>query len=68
METTRPMHRSQDTYHIVSERDDDELGILRSLFDIRSDDGDVSEIQRSVDFVHHIQWGWFVVMERKDQC
>jgi hypothetical protein len=43
------------------------LGILRSFFDIVSDDGDIFEIESRVDLVHEIERSGFVVMEGKDE-
>lgn len=58
--------------HVVSQADDDELSILRSFFNVTSNDrylcmlayvqfsheGQtyISEIQSGINLVHHIQW------------
>jgi len=41
--------------HVISKGDDDKLSILGSLFDVMSDDGNISEVKRGVNFVHEVQ-------------
>ena len=53
--------------HIVSKRNDDELRILRPVFDIVGNDRNISEIQRSVDFVHEVEWCRLEDMKRENQ-
>lgn len=37
---------------------DDKLGILRSVLNVVSDNGNIPEVQRGVNFVHEVQWRW----------
>lgn len=53
--------------HVVSERDHDELGILRSLLNIVSNNAHVSEIKGSIDLIHHIQRSGLVMVQSEDQ-
>eukprot|EP00428_Durinskia_dybowskii_P065473 CAMPEP_0170384264 /NCGR_PEP_ID=MMETSP0117_2-20130122/15907_1 /TAXON_ID=400756 /ORGANISM="Durinskia baltica, Strain CSIRO CS-38" /LENGTH=213 /DNA_ID=CAMNT_0010640005 /DNA_START=219 /DNA_END=860 /DNA_ORIENTATION=- len=53
--------------HVIPQGDDDELGILRSLFDVVCDDGDVPEVQSGIDLIHEVQWCGLVVVQCKDQ-
>lgn len=53
--------------HIVSKRNYDELCVLRTIFNIVSDDGDVPEIKRSVNLIHEVQRCRFEDMEREDE-
>ena len=41
----------------VPQGDDDKLCILRPVLDVVRYDGDVAEVQRSIDLVHEIEWG-----------
>ena len=43
--------------HVVSERDDDELSLLRAVFDVIGDNGDIPEVQGGIDLVHKVEWG-----------
>jgi hypothetical protein len=45
--------RNRSSY--VSERDDDELSVLRSIFDVVRNDRDVPEIKRGIDLVHEVE-------------
>ena len=38
----------------VPERDDDELRVLRAVFDVVSDDGNITEVESSVNLVHKV--------------
>jgi len=48
--------------HVVSKTDDDELSILRSFLDVVCYNGDIFEIQSSIDFIHHVKRSGLVVM------
>ncbi len=37
------------------ERNDDELGVLRTVLDIVGNDRNVSEVERRIDLVHEVQ-------------
>jgi len=54
--------------HVVPQRDDDELAILRFLSDVLSGDGYVLVIQGRVDLVHAVERRRLVEMKRKDQA
>ena len=41
--------------HIVAKGDDDKLGVLRPVFDVVCDNGDIAKIQSSIDLVHEIK-------------
>ena len=43
------------------------MNYLGSLLDVVGHDGDVFEVQSSVDLVHDVEGGGLVVMEGKDQ-
>ena len=47
--------------------DDDELSVLGSLFDVVGHNGNVLEVQGSVNLVHDVERCWLVVMESEDQ-
>ena len=53
--------------HVVSERNDDELGIPRPLFDVVGNNRHVFEVQGSVDLVHDIKRRWFEMMKSKNK-
>lgn len=57
-----------ETYHIVTERNDNELCILCPFLDVRSNDGNVPEIQSGIDFVHDVEGCRLVMMQSEDQC
>ena len=40
--------------HVVAQRDDNELGVLRLALDVPSNDADVPEIQGRVNLVHKV--------------
>lgn len=44
----------------LPERNDDELRVLRSVFDIVCNDGNVTEVERGVDLVHEVQWSGLI--------
>ena len=44
------------------------LSYLSSYLDIISHNGDVFEVQSSINLVHHIKWCWFVMVQCKHQC
>jgi hypothetical protein len=41
--------------HVVAERDNDELRVLRPVLDVVRDDGNVSEVESRIDLVHKVQ-------------
>ena len=41
--------------HVIAERDDDELRVLRPIFDVVRNNRDISEVEGSVNLVHEIQ-------------
>ncbi len=53
--------------HIVSERNNDKLSILRAFLDIICDDRNVFEVKRGINLVHNVQRGRFVVMQCKNE-
>eukprot|EP00962_Isochrysis_galbana_P023267 scaffold7006_cov108-Isochrysis_galbana.AAC.8 len=53
--------------HVVAQRDDDELRVARALLDVVAHDGDVAEVERRVDLIHHVERRRLVVVERKDE-
>ena len=53
--------------HVVSEADDDELGVLGAFFDVVSYNGDILKVQCRVNLVHKVQRSWLVVMQSKDK-
>merc|ERR1712078_653887 len=44
------------------------LALVFALLDVVGHYGDVLEVQRGIDLVHHVQRVRLVVVERKDQC
>ncbi|GMR33950.1 hypothetical protein PMAYCL1PPCAC_04145, partial [Pristionchus mayeri] len=53
--------------HVVAQRDDDELRVLRTILDVVADDGDVSEVERRIDLVHHVQRSGPESMKSEDE-
>ena len=53
--------------HVASQWNDDKLGVFSAFLDVVGHDGDVLEVQGSVDLVHHVERGGLVVVESKDQ-
>ena len=51
--------------HVVSQTDDHKLSILGSFLDVIRDNGDVSEIQGRINFIHYIQRRGLEVMQSK---
>ena len=47
-------HRGQ-IEHLISKRNNDELGIFSSLLDIMGNNGHIFNVQSGVNFVHYIQ-------------
>ena len=39
----------------IPQGDDDELRVLRTVFDVVGDDGDVAEVKSGIDLVHKVQ-------------
>ena len=39
----------------IPQGDDDELCVLRTIFDVVGDDGDVAEVKSGIDLVHKVQ-------------
>ena len=52
----------------VPQRDNDELGILCSILDVVSNDGDVAEVECGINFVHEIEGRRFEDVEGKHEC
>ena len=46
--------------HVGSQGDDDELSISGPFLDVVGHNGDVLEIQSSIDLVHHIERCWLI--------
>ncbi len=44
--------------HIVAKGDDDKLGVLRPVFDVVRDDGDISKVKSSIDLIHEVKRRW----------
>jgi hypothetical protein len=44
--------------HVVAKGDNDELGVLCPVFDVVCDDGDIAEIQSSIDLIHEVKRRW----------
>jgi hypothetical protein len=53
--------------HLLSEGYDDELGILSSFLYKFTHYGYVVEVQGSINFVHEIKRGWFVVVQSENK-
>ncbi|KAE8371439.1 hypothetical protein BDV26DRAFT_286782 [Aspergillus bertholletiae] len=54
------------TYHVVSQGDDNELCVLRSLFDVRSHDRDLKHLS-GINFVHDVQRRRLVMVQGENQ-
>ena len=53
--------------HLISERNDHKLGLLGPLLNVASDDRDISKVQSSIDFIHHVKRGRAHVMQCEDK-
>lgn len=52
--------------HVVSEGNNDELGVLSSFLDVLSYNRHILEIKGCVNFIHEVQGSWLVVVESKN--
>jgi len=54
--------------HVIPQGDDNELGILRPVLDVIGYNGNIPEVERSVNLVHEIQWRRLENVQCKHQC
>jgi len=53
--------------HVVPQGDNDELGILRTIFDVISNNRNVAEVKSGVNLIHEVQRRGFVDMQSENQ-
>jgi len=54
--------------HIVSQGDDNELSVFRSVFNVVGYNRNISEVKRSVNLVHEVQRRWLEDVKGENQC
>lgn len=53
--------------HVVSQRNDDKLRVLRAVFDVVRDNRYVAEVKRRINLVHEVERGRLIHVQSEHQ-